>query len=243
MLKRFVTSFLGATLLFLTSAPTNAEVSHAALLGDLNLEIKKELIEEYPYLKAEDIKVEYLNLDELRFKIPKASQRYTFAINEEKELLGKSIARINFYSKDDFLSRYTMLIKVDAMAPFFTSVNTLTEGDIIQEGDLEESKALLYGSNRRAIHDVNRLVGKTVKFTIHAGQMINNWMVEDPPLVQRGDIVNTVYKNKTIEVSVKAKALADGKKGDKIALRLLHNNELEHGVVETKDEVAIYTRY
>jgi flagella basal body P-ring formation protein FlgA len=86
----------------------------------------------------------------------------------------------------------------------------ITEDDI---GEIVVPQTQLRGD---AIFNRDDLVGMTTKRSLNANQVVSQQDVTPPLLVKRNDLVTIVYKKGSIQLSSKARSLANGSRGDNI---------------------------
>ena len=95
---------------------------------------------------------------------------------------------------------------------------------------------------RRAVADTSALAGKRTKRIIAEGSVIFEELLEQVPLVARGDRVTLRAEAKGVCVSIGAVALEDGRLGAVISLKAactrdrLKGRVIEAGIVEALDE-------
>jgi flagella basal body P-ring formation protein FlgA len=63
------------------------------------------------------------------------------------------------------------------------------------------------------------IVGRTLKKDVAAGTVITYSMLDDPVIIQKGEVVNIVAENKKLLVRTKGKALEKGRMGDSIRVK------------------------
>jgi len=63
------------------------------------------------------------------------------------------------------------------------------------------------------------IVGRTLKKDVAAGTVITYSMLDDPVVIQKGEIVNIVAENKKLMVQAKGKAMEKGRVGDSIRVK------------------------
>jgi flagella basal body P-ring formation protein FlgA len=63
------------------------------------------------------------------------------------------------------------------------------------------------------------IVGRTLKKDVAAGTVITYSMLDDPVVIQKGEVVNIVAENKKLLVRTKGKAMEKGRMGDSIRVK------------------------
>lgn len=117
---------------------------------------------------------------------------------------------------------------------------TLNQHQLITREDLGEEMVETTGFVRHSpFFKLDSLIGKRCKRPISEGTIILADMVEIPPLVKRGSIINLKSEIGNVEVLTIAKALQDGKEGERISVRNLSSKESVEGVVKKNNLVVI----
>jgi len=75
--------------------------------------------------------------------------------------------------------------------------------------------------------------------TLGRGQAFTESHLETVPLIEKGERVNLVYRNKRVQLVIKAEALAEGDMGQKVAVRNLQSNKTILATVISHDTVLI----
>ena len=130
-------------------------------------------------------------------------------------------------------------VQMQAMAQLVVATTELRRGQIIGQGDLQLVEAEM-ARLREPCQDLDELIGKKVRRTIRAGEPIECYSIEFPPMVQRGELVTIVAAKGSLTISARGLAREDGKKGDVIKVRNtssqkdVHCRVIAPGVVEVE---------
>ena len=230
-------------ILLLTNTAAFCVVSQEELKAKIEEDLLAAVVLKYPFVNRADVEISVINLHELMLRLPKDAQKIETHMKDQGDILGRTIVRVNFYNREAFLDHYSVLVNVDAKASFYTVIRPLDQGVVIQEADIKEQKQTLIGANREAVHLKKDILGKELRFKVHQDNIIVSWMLKGESIVHEGDLLDSHFKNKDVELMVKSMALEDGKKGDKIRVKLLHNNRIAIAKILEKDHVAIYTNF
>jgi flagella basal body P-ring formation protein FlgA len=87
--------------------------------------------------------------------------------------------------------------------------------------------------------DPIEVAGQVAKVAISAGQVITRRMISPPRLVRRNQVVTVEVRLSNVLVVSRAKALADGRKGDVVRCQALGSREELQGVVREDGTVVI----
>jgi flagella basal body P-ring formation protein FlgA len=118
-----------------------------------------------------------------------------------------------------------------------TKVFVLTHGgrknDVLRPESLTGKETLLNEKQPSYPSRIEDIVGRTLKRDIAAGTVITYSMLDDPVVIQKGEIVNIVAENKKLTVRTKGKAMEKGKVGDSIRVKnVLSEKEVFGKVVD-----------
>lgn len=103
-----------------------------------------------------------------------------------------------------------------AVVPMVT--RTVISGTVLSAGDITETampKKLLRDDTILSKAD---LIGMTVRRAIQPDAAINQGDITPPVMVKRNEIITVTYKNGTMQLSTKARALSNGSLGDVLQL-------------------------
>ncbi|MFK4764814.1 flagellar basal body P-ring formation chaperone FlgA [Desulfobaculum sp. SPO524] len=84
-----------------------------------------------------------------------------------------------------------------------------------------------------------KTMGVRVMRSVGEGQVIYAEILDDVPLVSRGDKVTLLFEGRNIQLAVTAKALEDGRFGETIVVRNLQSNREVSGVVRDGGSVVV----
>jgi flagella basal body P-ring formation protein FlgA len=112
-------------------------------------------------------------------------------------------------------------------------------GDVIKEGDIEVLSVRADHLPRNAIVEVDQLIGKSPKRTLHPGRPIIVTEVQAPVLVPKRSLVTIVYQRPRMTLTAKGRAMEDGAEGDVIRITNVQSNTVIEAVVTGPYTVAV----
>lgn len=130
---------------------------------------------------------------------------------------------------------YEMLAKVPVL------LSPMRGGSIISERDIQmiEIPERYLGSD--IIVNASNLVGTTPRTMIIAGKPVKAHQIEEPKIIQRGEMVTVKFKHGALQLTTRAKALQNGARGDTISVVNINSNKTLEGIVTASKEVTVQT--
>lgn len=144
-------------------------------------------------------------------------------------------------SKDKPLRRIRLTGEINRMVKIPTLSQTLNKGDIIGKHDIIMVEVPQKHINQEIILSAAKLIGKTPRRMVNGGQIIKANQVEEPKIVERGDFVTLLFKQGTLQLSTRGKALQHGAKGDHVRVVNTESNKTLEGIVSASKEITVMT--
>ncbi|MBD3182240.1 flagellar basal body P-ring formation protein FlgA [Candidatus Poribacteria bacterium] len=106
---------------------------------------------------------------------------------------------------DEECEKRVILFKLEAYREVLVAANTIDRQSIIQKDDLK--KALRNVSGKFSFYtEISELTGKRTRLNINNGKIITADMVEEPPIVKRGDLVTIMIKGPGFTITAQGQA-------------------------------------
>ncbi len=130
-------------------------------------------------------------------------------------------------------------IKTSGIQFVVTAKQTLKRGDVISESDiiLQEKNISLLQTGSFTTTEV--VIGKRALKNIYKGAVINNTNIGEPYIIKKGQMLFIKAEKKGISVQLKAKALMNGKKGQRIKAINLKSKRIIEGVVVNSNTIRV----
>lgn len=119
--------------------------------------------------------------------------------------------------------------------------DTLAAGTIIGQRDINIAEIREKDINPGTVLKAEDLIGTTPKRMIPAGKPIKALDIEQPLIVERGDLVTMIYREGTLLLTAKGKAMENGAKGDVIRVTNPNSNKTIEAEVTAQNEVTVKT--
>ncbi len=129
--------------------------------------------------------------------------------------------------------------KVSAKRKLFILKEDMKKGDSVRAADIVVKEAFLnngVSGYPKSIEDVD---GKRLKKDLKAGTSLTTTVLEEPVLVQRGDVVNLVVENRKLTVQTQGRALDRGRLGDTVRVKNISSGKEVVGKLTTSNTVTI----
>ena len=101
---------------------------------------------------------------------------------------------------------------------------SLNKGDVISTSDVDWTVMRLDRVGQHIITDTRDLIGKAVKRRTAAGQTLRASDVQNPVIVEKGNLVTIVYKSPNMTLSAEGRALNHGGQDDTIQVLNTRSN-------------------
>jgi len=108
---------------------------------------------------------------------------------------------------------------VDVFEDLVCAARYLRRGDLIGPDDLYLVRKNLAHLSPHIVTDPAQVIGKTAKHNMRETLPIQTWMLENPPLLERGDRVTILAESGDLRVSVMGTALEAGSLGKRIKVQ------------------------
>jgi flagella basal body P-ring formation protein FlgA len=112
-------------------------------------------------------------------------------------------------------------------------------GQTIEEQDLTVVKERLFDSGKDLLRNKGEAAGKRALRSIDAGQLVERKMLEDPPLVKKGERVRIEASGGQIRVTALGRVLQDGRAGEQVRVMNLMSGKEIYATVTGAGAVAV----
>jgi flagellar basal body P-ring formation protein FlgA len=116
---------------------------------------------------------------------------------------------------------------------------TLKKGEVIRDQDLNSVRKNVSNLPDDILTSTQKAIGKAVKHGVREGSSLKAWMLENPPVVDRGKIVTIVAESSCLKITTPGKALMEGGKGDLIAVQNLMSKKKIHAKILDDSTVSV----
>ena len=162
---------------------------------------------------AEDhVRVDLVGSEERVFKSEERLE-YSVVLLDSRGLLGRRVYQIEF--KKDGANYKSIKITADVRVEMEVVAlsHPFKKNQIISEDDLYMKKIGLYDLSGSLLFDPGAVIGKRVKRFIKPGTLLTEEMIEEAPLVKKGDRVAIIVESDILTITASGEARMDGAKG------------------------------
>ncbi|MFN2329793.1 MAG: flagellar basal body P-ring formation chaperone FlgA [Chromatocurvus sp.] len=131
-------------------------------------------------------------------------------------------------------------VKVETLRPVLALRHSLDRGKILGPDDLEFVTVDTDRLVRGYYADLASVAGHTLKRSAAGGTILTHALVQEPPVIQRGQRVSLVSSRIGIAVQAPGEALADARIGDRLRVRNLSSGKTVEGVARSSGTVEVY---
>lgn len=128
---------------------------------------------------------------------------------------------------------------VDVFGTVVCAVRELKRGDLIRSRDVRLERRNISRASGRLIQDPAAAVGRLAKTTIQEGCFVKEWMLENAPVVERGDRVLILVESSFLRITAPGKALSEGEAGELIPVMNLQSEKMIHAKVRDAETVTV----
>ncbi len=129
--------------------------------------------------------------------------------------------------------------RIDIMVEALVAARSISRHQVIVGSDLATTRVPLSRSGGEALSDPYRVVGKRAARRIMQGRAITDRMVEEPPVIHRGDRVTLLARGPGLTVTAIGEAREDGGAGRPIQVMNLNSRRMVQGRVVDATTVEV----
>ncbi|MBI5584067.1 MAG: flagellar basal body P-ring formation protein FlgA [Deltaproteobacteria bacterium] len=154
-------------------------------------------------------------------------------ISEPLRRGGSVWANLVFYRQGQEVKRWQVNVLVDVYQAVVVAKRYLKRHQEIREEDIDLVLLNLKGLPPDAVSDPKTIVGKRTIVNVKGQDPIRAGLLEVPPLVKKGDLVQVIVDKNNIRVSCQGEIKETGRRGDRVKLvNLSSKKELMGRVVD-----------
>ena len=139
----------------------------------------------------------------------------------------------------DTVRKVPLTGKISVKQPVIRTARKISAGQIIHKEDLTVSVEHQLRIQDDMLTKTDEVVGKTASRSLQEGQLITGKMVQDPPLVEKGDRVIIKAENPKISVTTFGKVMEDGRAGDQVRVVNIGSGKEILATVMAPGQVAV----
>ncbi|OQY02642.1 MAG: flagella basal body P-ring formation protein FlgA [Desulfobacteraceae bacterium 4572_130] len=156
----------------------------------------------------------------------------------------KPIKKTSFYLNVNVNGKKCGRIILSGWVDIFDNVvcfkNSFKRGHIIKDSDLFIKKLNISLIPNNYIKNLNYAVGMCVKRNVKSKDCLNKNILENPPLIKKGDIVKLIANKGNLRIKTTGIAIRNGKLNDQITVKNISSKKIVSGKIIEKGIVNIF---
>ena len=136
---------------------------------------------------------------------------------------GRRSFRVGLFVNDQFIKTVSVVGEVKAKATVATPVRWIKPKEIVRAEDVRAMTVLVPSLTHDFVLDLNDVIGKEVLRPLPPRQPIRKALLDDPPIIRKGDRVMLEVRQGGLLVQAVGLAKATGKFGDIIPVKNQHS--------------------
>lgn len=152
---------------------------------------------------------------------------YTFRVSQKSELLlGLIPVDVDVHANGRFKQTVSLIARVTMTREVVLARRPVNQGAAIREADVERVTMSHSSLDDLPLREPNRVVGQRAKRFMPVGTPIHAGMLEEVPLVKRGQLITLISRAGLVNIVTTGKASMDGLLGDSITVRAVDNSRV-----------------
>lgn len=168
-----------------------------------------------------------------------------FQLSDYGNYVGRSSIPIGLLdSRHRVFSTVKAVVDVSVIGGYVVATHVLAKGQRIASEDVMLRRGTVNDLSRQSFGSVDMVLGKELLAAVSDGVPLTQIVVRDIPDVRRGDSVLVDYRNGGVQLRVPGEAMADGRIGDRIRIRLkLDSHKIMEGKIVDSTTVRVSSSY
>ncbi|MBD3264287.1 MAG: flagellar basal body P-ring formation protein FlgA [Candidatus Omnitrophica bacterium] len=159
--------------------------------------------------------------------------------NVEEDSLGRLPLKLAIYSQDELYKVIYLVFEVDLKAQAFVTTRWVKREELFSPENLTPVETKYSSLPPDYVKDIDDLEGKVSKVALPKGRVVAYHHLEEPSLIERGQIIRIVASTSNLDIETKGKALRSGKKGEVIKVENIDSGKVIYGKVIDSNTVAV----
>ena len=187
---------------------------------------------------TEDTTISDIQFDET-LQLPVGKLTYRIIPNRHEDYLGNVILALHLFVNGEPVRKLWVNATVSVMADVVTVARPLGRNQYIRLDDIRVERRDLAGLGSETIRKVEEALGNRTTRMIHPGTVLQASMIDQPPVVKRGDIVRIIAKTGSMTITATGIVKQQGRKGEMVRVMNTDSNRVILARVAGPDAVAV----
>ena len=158
---------------------------------------------------------------------------------ENSQRGGMVAATLRFLSRGEEVRRLRITARVDVYGDVVVARHYLKKHDEIRETDLQVLSRNLSLLPPDVVTEVKEVLGKRATLSINSYETLRKSMVEEPPLIKKGDRVLLLVESPFFRITALGESKEEGRRGERVKLLNLSSKREVYGRVLDSKTVEI----
>jgi flagella basal body P-ring formation protein FlgA len=199
--------------------------------------VRRELLPRLPWSSA-TVSVELLTAG-MPLRMPSGRLSMEISLPKSRDLLGKVPVSVNFLINERFHKRVWTHATISAFDDVVVTRRPLGRLKPITGEDVVLEPVDLASVRTDFFTDVDDVVGQRMRRSVDAKTILTRTMVEQPPLVRRGDVVLIVAESSGLRITTMGEVRQKGREGDRVKVLNLASQKTLYARVLDGRTVAV----
>jgi flagella basal body P-ring formation protein FlgA len=188
------------------------------------------------YGEGEEIRVKFGNIP-ARLKDRPNVKNISFArIPDDR---GEGLCLVEVEGKNRRGKNVYVPFRVIRKTRVFVLIENGKKGDVIRSDSVAVRDTSLSDRRSRYPSNLENIVGKTLKKDLPRGTVITSQLLDNPVVIERGEVVHIIAENSRLVVQAKGRALEKGRIGDSIRVKNTSSDREIYGKVIGENAVFV----
>jgi flagella basal body P-ring formation protein FlgA len=171
--------------------------------------------------------------------IPDRKVKLGFKVPDTDDLLGPTNIGLQVFDGEKIIKKMWFRANIAFSGNIIVAKEKLLPGTIITKDMVAFKKITVENAPAKFFTVISEVVQKRVKTYIRPGFAITNVMIENPPMVNFGDVVELIANSGAIEIRARGKAMQKGYMGSLIRVQNLRSKKFIAAKVTGDKEVSV----
>jgi len=171
--------------------------------------------------------------------VPAGKRRYEIIASQNEHFIGNVAVTMNIYVDGKRSRSLRVAGIVDLYRPVLHAKAIISKGKVVTAEDLEIKRARVTDAPEDFTDNFDIVVGKRALTDIFPGEPLRLSRLDNPIVVQKGDIVKILLQKPGLTVTARGKAKEDGHIGDTVKVINLSSKKVIFCRVRSKDLVQV----
>lgn len=231
--------FLACLLLLWGSSGLAADRKATVLDRDFLQNLYEEIVLEKTLWPKDTLRIDNFSLEPDRLSVPKGKLDYTIKEQIHPNYLGRKTVTLTVWVDGKESGIVKMSGDLRLYGDVVCTTRRLRRNVILAEDDVDVVRRDVSMLGADFAKSLEPVVGKELKTSLRAGAVLYEHLLEEPPLVQRGDLVTILARSDHIEVSAPGRARNAGAKGELVQVKNLMSRRIVYGRVVNPSVVEV----